>query len=91
MRIECPNCGTSYTMERLGWTLPEDPTKILNLTVVCMVCQKHFDATIETAIVGQQEQVRPKTWTQWLLLRPADVDVMDIVNWTTKTKMRDAK
>lgn len=45
VRIQCPECATSYTGERLGIVLR--PTDSMSVTVACMVCKRSFDTFIE--------------------------------------------
>ena len=42
MRIECPNCTTSYPIELTGLHEEQDTA----FTIVCMVCGIAFDGTI---------------------------------------------
>jgi hypothetical protein len=52
-RIECPECATSYTLERLGLKMPTEAGKNLQVTVVCMVCKKQFDSRLESVLEGR--------------------------------------
>jgi predicted Zn finger-like uncharacterized protein len=45
LRIECPECGTSYKAERLGIALM--PEQSMVVTVKCLTCGLAFDTRIE--------------------------------------------
>lgn len=66
MRVECPACATSYTLERLGLVAP-DLGKVQKITVICMVCKTHFDARLET--VAEDVTVETPGWMARTLLR----------------------
>ena len=50
-RIECPNCKTSYTVERLGLDWMMADTRPFVATVACMVCKVTFDAYRTTEMI----------------------------------------
>ncbi len=69
MRVECPVCGTSYTVERLGLALGEQGVQA---TVLCVVCRESFEvaATYNPPV---SETRLPQSWTDWVLRRSVGV------------------
>jgi len=59
MRIECPFCGTSYTGERCGIS---DDLDVL-FSIVCQVCHKQIDGSIETVPVPGKPASPLHRWT----------------------------
>lgn len=84
VRIECPECATSYAAKRLGLVFPSDPTKGIQGTVLCLVCQKSFDFTIDTQVTEVREL--EQGWVEWIFRRPKRTQ--DIFDWVATSRKR---
>lgn len=84
MKIECPSCGTMYTPERLGIKLPGMGMSVM-LTVLCPVCKKAFDATIEEKVLELVPQIQG--WVDWALRR--DIKVIEKRGLVVTSTKRD--
>lgn len=67
MRIECPNCKTSYTAERLGITL--GPQQSAQLDVACVLCKAPFHVEINPKVVA----TTPGWWARTVLRRKPEL------------------
>lgn len=86
MRITCPHCETSYTVERLGLTPPTDQEKGIQGTVLCVLCQQSFDFSIRAEVV--ETRTEPRTWMDRALFRaPRTTPVRD---WVVASTRREA-
>ena len=52
LRLECPNCQTSYTAIRCGISLL--PEQHADVTVQCLICEKSYDVLIEPAYITHE-------------------------------------
>jgi hypothetical protein len=86
MRVQCPYCETSYTVERLGLTPPADQEKGVQGTVICVLCEQSFNFSIRAEVI--EVRTEPQGWVDWALRRPAKTT--DIRDWVVATAKRDA-
>jgi hypothetical protein len=70
LRIECPECQTSYTAERLGVKL--GPQHTAKLDVACILCKLPFKVT-----VGPKVVVDVPSWSARTFLRRKPVTRLD--------------
>src|SRR5512146_2996641 len=78
MRIECPECHTSYTHERLGLALQPETAAIV--TVGCVLCRCEFDVALQpTKPTIVTTPGAPLGWFQRVVLRRVPVDVQTVV------------
>lgn len=61
IRLECPECHTSYTAERCGLSnIAKQPTQV---TVTCMVCKTNFHVLVRWT--SSKTEVSKPWWNIW--------------------------
>jgi predicted Zn finger-like uncharacterized protein len=71
LRIECPNCQTSYTSKRLGINeLMPEATAVV--TVKCLTCSQDFDARVEPNYVTNE----PGWFQKYIMRRKPSTELL---------------
>lgn len=84
LRIQCPNCATSYTADRCGIPRPDKAQQTI-ATVVCMVCRTQFD-TVFTPVVDAVENYSPNWFARNIMRRKATFDLVESVSVAVKSR-----
>lgn len=85
IKLECPQCETSYTTERCG--VKVQPEHVTRATVVCLICGTSYDAKIEFVPARTEILNEPGWFAKYVLRRQAQlVEVPGRYDVTTKKR-----